>query len=70
MAYFQGFLIPVPEGNRAAYAQMAEDVVPLFTRDRGEEIRLDRGALAAFWDSEELSANPETVLGLSPEERV
>ncbi len=31
MAYLQGFLAPVPEGNKDAYKKMASDVVPLFT---------------------------------------
>ena len=31
MAYFQGFMIPVPRGKREAYRKMAEEAVPLFT---------------------------------------
>ncbi len=31
MAYFQGFIIPVPEANRESYLKMARESVPLFT---------------------------------------
>ncbi len=31
MAYFQGFIIPVPETNRESYLKMARESVPLFT---------------------------------------
>lgn len=32
MTYVQGFVIPVPEGNKDAYRKMAEDVWPVFMR--------------------------------------
>ena len=31
MTYFQGFMIPVPEGNKESYRKMAQDVAPIFT---------------------------------------
>ncbi|MGF1550024.1 MAG: DUF1428 domain-containing protein [Sphingomonadaceae bacterium] len=30
MAYVDGYVIPVPEGNKEAYRKMAEEVSPLF----------------------------------------
>ena len=30
MAYVDGFVVPVPAGNEAAYRKMAEDAAPLF----------------------------------------
>ncbi|MEP2101930.1 MAG: DUF1428 domain-containing protein [Parasphingorhabdus sp.] len=30
MAYFQGFILPVPEKNKEAYRKMAQDVAPFF----------------------------------------
>lgn len=36
MAYIQGFLIPVPVSNKAAYRKMAEESAPIFT-DHGAQ---------------------------------
>jgi uncharacterized protein YbaA (DUF1428 family) len=45
MAYFQAFLIPVPESRKDAYSRMAHDVAPLFQEYGAERI-------VECWDDE------------------
>ena len=45
MAYYEGFIVPVPEGNKDAYRKSAADAAPIF-----KEFGVDRHVEA--WDSD------------------
>ena len=45
MTYFEGFLVPVPQGNRDAYRQHATDAAPMF-----QELGVKR--MVEAWDSD------------------